>query len=283
MRLIATVPARNEAWVLRASIPAMLRWCDAVVVLDHASTDETPDVLGWMALRFPGRLHRLHEADPTWREAKYRARLLAAARELGATHVAVVDADEVLTTNAVDRIRGEIETLDAGEVLRVPWLMLWGSPDRYRGGDGSVWSGATAAIAFRADELAAYPAEAQYDIHTRSPTHPRGRDRTVWHDRAAGLMHLQHVSWRRLIAKQVLYRINERLRFGTPAAEIEARYGAATDKANMLLREVPADWWGPERQDIDADARPWQEAEVGRLLALHDRALFDGLTLFGFR
>lgn len=271
MRIIAIVPCRNESWVLPASIPALLRFCDDVVALDHCSTDATPDILHAFSV------HRLHEAEPTWREAAYRQRLLDHARELGATHVVTVDADEILTADAVGSIRGEIERLERGDVLRVPWLTLWGSLDQYRDGDMSVWSRAMAPIAFRADSLN-YD-DSGYDIHMRVP---RLASKSIWPKREMGLMHLQHVNQRRVRAKQVLYRLNEVLRWGTPAKQVEARYGPTTDETDMRLAPVRDGWWGAEKANIELDAEPWQADEVRRILAEHGREKFAGLDLMGF-
>jgi hypothetical protein len=263
MHLTAITPARNESWILRASIPAMLRFCDDVWVLLHACTDNTRDILATLTKEYPARVHTLYEWDPTWREAAYRQRLLSHAVSLGATHVATVDADELLTANAVERIRPEIESLAAGQVLRVPWFMLWGSLDQYRAGDDSVWSSATAPVAFRVDG-AKYPVT-RYDIHTRVPAGLVPRN--VWFDRSAGLMHLQHASRARVAAKQSLYRMNERIRWNTPVKDIERKYGPTTDETGMRLQRVPDGWWGPERKAVDVDAEPWQAGEVRRLLS----------------
>lgn len=264
------MPCRNEGWITGASIPAALRWCDALVVLYHATADP---------FYVDARVHVLHEIDPTWREAAYRQRMLDVAREMGATHVATVDADEILTANATGRIRDEIEKLSPGEVLRVPWLHLWGSLDTYRHGDKSKWAAATAPLAFRCDEIVEYPTHS-YDIHSRCPADLVTKE--IWPSRASGLMHLQHVSRRRVVAKQVLYRFNEVLRWNTSPKRIEARYGPTTDETGMKLRPVPSDWWGCERDSVNADAEPWQDAEVRRLLAEYGRERFAGLDLHGF-
>lgn len=269
MRIVATIPARNEAWCLEPCIRSALKWCDDVIVLDHASTDDTPEILD----RLP--VYRLHEPDPIWREAAYRQRLLNTARSIGATHVVTIDADEFLTDNAVPLIRWKLAQLKAGEVLRVPWLMLWGSLDRYRAGDASVWSTATAPLGFRVCEREY--TTASYDIHHRVPAGLTAYE--AWRYRCAGLMHLQHVSKRRLRAKQALYKINERLRWGTPVEEIEARYGRTTDETGMKLEPAPVAWGTPQ---VNADAEPWQEGEVNRLLALHGREPFKGLDLLGY-
>lgn len=272
MKLIGVMPARNEGWAIRAALASSLRWCDRVIVLDHASTDDTAAIA-----RTFDRVDVLAEADPVWREAAYRQRLLEAAREAGATHVATVDADELLTWNLIPHARAMVEALGDAEVLRLPWLMLWGSLDKVRANDDSVWSRATAPVAFKLGLETCYP-QGDYDIHARAPAGLRPHEVD---GRNAGLMHLQHVSRRRLAAKQALYKLNERIRWNTPTKQIERRYGPTADESGMVLADVPGDWWGGERAHVDADAEPWQEGEVKRLLSLHGREAFEGLDLLG--
>jgi hypothetical protein len=277
MRVIACIPVRNESWVLRASIPAALKWCDAVVVMDHRSDEGTHTELVAGRVNRGWEMVHLFEGDPEWREAEYRQRLLGQARGMGATHVVTIDADEILTENAIPRIRDDIAQLRPGEVLRVPWLQLWGSLDKYRAGDNSVWSSATVPLAFHA-EGCDY-SRGDYDIHERVPL--RLTPKEVW-PRSMGVMHLQHVNRRRLVAKQVLYMMVEVVRWNTPPAQLTARYGKTLDEKGMNLAAVPPDWWGPEKSAITPEAEPWQEGEVKRLLAEHGRERFSGIDLHGF-
>jgi hypothetical protein len=92
-------------------------------------------------------------------------------------------------------------------------------------------------------------------------------------------MHLQHVSRRRVVAKQALYRMTEMLRWGKSAGEVNARYGPATDETGMRLARVPLGWWDDEKNAVQADAEPWQEREVARLIAVHGRERFAGVDL----
>jgi hypothetical protein len=126
-------------------------------------------------------------------------------------------------------------------------------------------------LAFKLTDDVEYP-QAFYDIHTRVP--PLSA-RELWRDRSKGLMHLQHVSRRRLMAKQTLYKMNEVLRFGTAPDAIERKYNPTLDETGMKLAPVPAEWGVP---DVQPDAEPWQEAEVRRLLGVHGWGRFAGLT-----
>lgn len=280
MKLIALMLARNEAWTLPASVRACLRWCDGIVMLNHCSTDDTGEVLSSLQCEFGDRVKILEEREPLWREMNHRQRTLDAARAMGATHCAIVDADEVLSENLVGSIRGRIESLEPGEVLQIPWVILWRSLDLYRS-DPGIWSSAYISFAFRdSPELHWEPRENGYHHHHRHPMQSTHRKEGILHE--GGLLHFQHANWRRLAAKQALYQVNEVLHY--PAftrEEIRARYAGTVDETGLERVPVPAAWWGPEKGLIRLDESPWQETEVRRLVALHGRESFDGINLLG--
>ena len=93
MKLVALTPVRNESWVLGASLRSTLLWCDHVVVLNHASNDNTAGIIYDVSEEFPGKVTALSEPDPVWKEMDHRQRLLRIGREIGGTHFALVDAD----------------------------------------------------------------------------------------------------------------------------------------------------------------------------------------------
>ena len=129
MNLIALMPACNEAWILGLSLRVALRWCDSVVVLNHASTDCTAGILDAISDEHPNRVAILNVEDPTWNEMLHRQAMLDVARRLGATHCAIVDADEVLTSNLVGLIKIQLEQLAPGGFLQVPMRNMWRAHD----------------------------------------------------------------------------------------------------------------------------------------------------------
>lgn len=283
MKIIALMPCRNEAWIVGLSLRAALLWSDEAVVLDHASTDETPAILAEIAAEHPGRVDILTESDGTWREMAHRQRLLDAARARGATHCAIVDADELLTGDMLPVIRGAVESLAPNEYLRTRMFCMWRNPNQYRH-DGSVWSN-------RRDLAAAFPVTpdlcwrtaAGYDHHHREPYGVRRGG--VFLNAPGGIMHMQFADWRRLVAKHALYKITERLRWpDKPVAEIDRMYSQALDERGIGLAPAPAEWWAPYQpwlNYLDCNSEPWQDAEVRRLLALHGLEKFSGLNLYG--
>ena len=294
MKLIAIMPARNESWCLGLSARAALMWCDELLVLDHASTDDTAGICGDLRHQYRDRFHYLHDPDPTWREMAHRQYLLNAARQRGTTHIAMIDADEVLSAAALPHIRKWIEVMPGGEVLTLPWLCLRDDIDTVM--MTGLWGNATVSVAFVDDPVWHWAPQGPhaYDFHHR---HPMGRHYVgYWprypgfsdDSRSVGLMHLQFVSMRRLFAKQALYQATEVLRWPgrKPVDAVREMYAKTVREAmSARIEAKPHDWlWGPHEQllrYLNVDAEPWQEAELRRLVAEHGRDKFKGLDFFG--
>lgn len=282
MKLIALMPARNEDWIIGLSLRVALRWCDAAVVLDHASTDGTAGILDAMQDECGERLTVIRESDGAWSEMAHRQRLLDAGRAAGGTHFALVDADEVLTGNLLARIRNEVSAIGPGGLLQVGMQAMWRSLGAVRT-DGRTWAGREdLALAF-ADRYAVGWQAGGYDHHHR---HPHG---SVPHRRIrngeGGVMHLQWASWRRLVAKHARYKMMERIKYPSkPVVAIDRMYSMALDEVGLSLRAAPAEWWTPYSDlmhHANLSAEPWQEQECKRLWMEHGKAAFDGLDLFG--
>lgn len=287
MKIIATCPVRNEDWCLALSLRAVLLWVDEVCVLDHASTDRTAEICREVSNRFPGRVHYSRDDNPEWQEMRHRQFLLDQGRERGATHIAIVDADEVLSGNLLPTIRSTVENAPARSILQLPWACLARSVDRYY--VEGVWFNNWVSTAFVDAPEYHWAARNGYDFHHR---HPMGRPLSPHQpvrQKQGGLMHLQFVSERRLRAKQALYKMTEVLRWPskhTPA-QLNAMYGRAvyeSDPAAYQTAPVPAEWWEPYAawmKYLGIDAEPWQEQVCRDLVKQHGRAKFTGLDLFG--
>ena len=95
------MPCRNEDWVLGLTARAALMWCDELILWLHSCTDGSRDIAVAVAHEHPGRVIIDVANDPTWAEMSHREQMLELARERGATHIAMVDADEILTGNLI--------------------------------------------------------------------------------------------------------------------------------------------------------------------------------------
>lgn len=280
------MPCRNEEWCLGLTLQAILQWVDTVVVLDHASTDHSREIIQEIQNENRNRVVFLTDDDPTWHEMAHRQRMLEEARKQGATHIALIDADEILTSNLVSSAHRRITSVCADITVEFPWLCLSKSTDRvYAAG---TWGGSFVSTAFCDFPHLHWSSTERngYDFHRR---HPLGRDTgplRFFADRSAGVMHLQFVNDRRLRAKQYLYQLTERLRWPNrePIPETRKRYTFTVEQSESIqTKQVPADWWnGYENlmQFLQVDAEPWQLLECHRLLK-ENPGLGTGLNDFG--
>lgn len=283
LKLVATIPVRNEAWVLGASLRVALRWCDEICVLNHCSTDRTGDIIAEVAEEYPGRVTVIYESDPSWHEMHHRQRLLEAARKRGATHIALVDADEILCGNLLPYIRDEVERLKPGQYLHSAMTCPWRSLDQLRI-DGRIWANRwDLALAFADDPGLSWHANNGYDHHHRQPFGAQ-LARRLYHF-PGGVMHLQFASWRRLTAKHARYKMMERVKYPAKRVEdIDRMYSMALNENGLQVAEIPSQWWEPYqnlRLLIDLYSDPWQEAECRRLWMRYGAEVFAGLNLFG--
>lgn len=279
MILVGMMPTRNSGWIIGASLRSALRWCDAVVVLLHACTDDTADIVEAIQHEYIGRVHVLVVLKNDWDDADNRQLCLEAARRVfSVTHIATVDDDEILTYSP-SGIRRAVEELAPQVKLAVPWLQVW---------DGGWKLGIANAVtlAFRDEPGVAFrPLAGNYQYHPRSPHGLQGLTVLDW---AGGLLHYQFASRRRLLAKHAFYKMTEHLRWPgrLQLKALNRMYDrtALPVPVDVPLAPIPDAWWqGQEelRDLIHVDEEPWQEVEAKRLWALHGPVAFQGLDLYG--
>lgn len=291
MKITCIMPVRNEEWCLGLTARAVLMWCDELLVLDHASTDGTPAILAQLANEYPGRFDYQTEPDPVWAEMDHRDRLLNWARQRGATHIVMVDADEILTANLLPTIRSHIERMPKTAIftMQLPWICIRDQHNRFIA--TGMWSEQLVSVCFEDRLQAAYWAPQDgYHFHHRHPMgvpHHPYRPINPFARSVGGLMHLQFLDYSRLRAKQALYQMQEVIRWPKrkPASEIAEMYGRTVRESMFgVVSPTPANWWdGYEHwmRHLLTVEQCWQEIEVKRLLAELGRERFAGLNLFG--
>jgi hypothetical protein len=300
MKLIGLMPVRNEDWCLGLSLRAALMWCDMVIVFEHACTDGSAAIVDEVQKEFPERVAIRHDSNPQWAEMSHRWCLLQAARFHQATHIALIDADEILTGNLLPDIRDHIESLPEGVILQLPWLALPRTTERYLT-SRTFGKLQRVSVAFKDDPSMHWETRNGYDHHHREPMGSIAGVYTPLKPEDGGLMHLQFLSEGRLRAKQALYQMQEVLRWPAPrivngvkcktpeqlACRLALMYGRAVYESDPLACEsspIPESWWAPYKHlmhYLDKDAEPWQELEVRRLVKEFGREMFRGLDLFG--
>jgi glycosyltransferase involved in cell wall biosynthesis len=118
MKVIALLPVKNEAWVLRHCLSS-LTFCDEILAIDDGSTDTTRSILEEYACTI---LPFQTDAKIGWSEFAIRTHLLLAARERGATHIVALDGDEMFSNLFIKDARSIFSSLQQGETLSLPWI-----------------------------------------------------------------------------------------------------------------------------------------------------------------
>jgi len=292
MKLIATMPVRNEAWVLGLSARVALMWCDELVILNHRSEDESVDIIADLQRENPGRVHLLSAPDPQWSEMQHREMMLDLARGKLATHIAIVDADEVLTGNLTDIWRRPLGTAESWQMLQLPGYNLRGGLHRYH--INGTWGRRWFSTVFKDDERLYWArGPIGYDHHQREPKGMRLNPYQPISQGFGGIMHLWGVTERRLRAKHAFYKMSERLKFpDKPVADIDTMYSwwktgcnpHQGEPNNWQFADVPDSWWlpyGSLMKYLNPDAEPFQERLCREMWTKHSPAAFAGLDLFG--
>lgn len=301
MKLIGLMPVRNEAWILGLSLRAALQWCDAAVVFQHACTDNTQEIIWDVEEEHPGKIINMSSSLEDWHEMAQRESMLVKAREFGATHLALIDADEILTGNMLhenaSNVRLNILEMPKGHILQLPLYNLRGSLDRYH--SNGIWGKRWLSVAFADDPKLSWSGD---KFHAREPRYPDNRLLKPYRpiqQGEGGTLHLWGASERRLVARHALYKCVERIRYpDKPVQDIERMYNlwrSPEDSRVMwpdhlefqkpwTYANVPLEWWtahGMRDSLIELNGELWQEAEVRRLVHEHGIQTFQHLDLFG--
>jgi Glycosyl transferase family 2 len=299
MNLVGLMPVRNEDWILGLSARVALMWCDRLVILNHASTDRTGQICNELmrecagdATEYPGgRIRVITLRGEQWDEMQHRQKMLDWAREnsesaASATHIALIDCDEILTGNLIGNIREHVAALSIGQMLTLPLYNLRGGLNRYH--LNGIWGQRTVSVAFKDVNTAAWKGNT---FHHREPHGVQWVRVNPVQQGDGGVMHLWASSLDRLRAKHRLYRVTERVRWPEKAvSEIEREYaqseagrpwiGDTPDK--WTFADVPEAWWTLYQGlmgHVKLENEPWQNAEADRIIELHGRDFFAGLSV----
>lgn len=286
MKLVGLMPVRNEDWVLGLAARVALMWVDHLIILIHSSSDDSLTIAWDVRLEHPDRVTIMEDARQTWHEMQMRQHMLEAARKLGALHIALIDADEVLTGNLLPCIRIEAKVA-AGRVAMLPGYNLRGSVHRYH--SNGVWGNRQFSTAFEDDSMLCWSGD---KFHSREPKGKKLEPLLIIPQGEGGVMHLWGASLRRLTAKHALYKIVEHIRWPDKSvSEIDRMYSWAIhggrpyeDWRKWEFASVPESWWKPYEhlmKYLDVNKVPWQEAEAKRLVSEYGKGEFSGLDLFG--
>lgn len=265
MNIVALLPVRNEAWVLRHSLACLSGFCDVILVNDQNSEDESRDI----CRQFP-KVTMLESTESLVCE-QARWQLWDAARAFGGCNLFwCTDADELVSPRLVaavlDRRRSELEP---GTILECGYYHLWESPDRYRD-DGSRYGPHGKPVAIVDDGRVDYDRSRRLPLHEeRVPVAPgapllRASDVPV--------LHLQWLIANSNQMKQAWYRCREWLNGEKSAAAINAFYSVTFPAPRARTTPVPREW--------TADVT-FPDSSVDQEPTWHQREIFDWFDQYG--
>lgn len=277
MKLVGCMAVRNEDWILNLSARVALKWCDELVILLHECVDRSAEITAQVALEHPGRV-AVADVGGGWDEMQHRQRMLEIARSRGASHIAIVDADEVMTANAIQSARSASLSLRDGKMLQVPLFNLRNGMGFYH--TEGVWANRSVTLAFKDNRRLGWSGDR---FHAREP---QGfvMSRVTMPDRSGGVLHFWGASEERLIAKHALYKMTEVTRWPhKPLYQIDDLYNLAFLGNGETSPISPAWTAGYEAllAMVELDKEPWQVEECRRLMSHHGDRRFNGLNLFG--
>ena len=244
--VVCNMLIRNESWIIKASIPAALNFCDYLVIGNDASTDSTPSIIASLKDEYPDRISTINfKRDNTFNEMQKRESLLQFTYKLGADIVLLLDADEMITRNLQEILTNTFNTMGSNEAILLPMIPVWRSLSTWRN-DNSVWSKVCVPIAFTtAAEYHYFVRPDGYEFHSRLPRDSaftqiilNENQRQIY----GGILHFQWVNWKRLVAKQLWYKSVERKRWGTPEDVLTRRYNPSMDETHIRLATMRTEW-----------------------------------------
>jgi hypothetical protein len=298
MKLVGIMPVRNEAWCLGFTLRIALKWCDEVVVLLHACTDDSLQIVADVQSEVTDRLSYFIVKEQQWDEMVQRHTMLEGARkEHGATHIAIIDADEFISANLLPspderrlsspHILDYVNALPPAQILELPGYNMRempGEPLTMRYHANGVWGSRWFATVFLDLPGLSWQGDR---FHHREPFGCNWQRWRPIRQGYGGTIHLWGASERRLRAKHAHYRVTERLRWPTkPVQDIERLYSLATSpREPWTYHTLPPTWIEPYAdwmQYLHIDVEPWQEKEIAIVLETYGRERFAGLDLLGY-
>ncbi len=130
-KVIACIPTKNTAWLLKTTLKHLTSFCDKVIISDDQSTDNTEDICrSYSNVEYYKRPER-EFGDR--QGALQRQELLDRAYKHDPDYFFFLDADEMPSPDIVDWI-DSLGTRSEESVCMwtFPWVHLWGDENHYR-------------------------------------------------------------------------------------------------------------------------------------------------------
>lgn len=233
MKIIALIPVKNEAWILKTCLTSLKSVADEVVILDDNSTDGSRELaasFGAHVVNFDSGSEK--HVDMSAR----RQKLLDIGRQRGGTHFIWLDADEAFSADFLPNARELIATLAPGEKLCLQWIQLWKSVNKFR--DDGVYHSLFKDFVVADDPNAVFKKQSLSE--GRTPGH-NDKLRRIAPEQGV-VLHYQQSDWRRYQFKQAWYRCSELIEGARSAKRINNTYLFTLDDGSDKISIVPEKW-----------------------------------------
>lgn len=272
MKIIALIPIKNEAWVLRFTLNNLSLLADEILILDDDSEDNSRQI----AESFP----KVTVIPFTTKErftnmSTRRNLLLREGRARGGTHFICLDADETFSSSFLTNFAEYIRKLKPGEVLTLPWILIQHQDNKlyYNKKDERNYKD----FVFYDDGTVSYPNIALSE--PRTPIHKNKTRPIIFNN--GYVLHFQQLATTRNQLKQTWYRMNELIEGKRSAIRINATY-AGTRLNNINNQTILHDEFTEKNLsfiDIDPPAQT-QMNRIQNLITEHGIQYFEPLDIW---
>jgi len=251
MKIIAILPVRNEAWIIRHTLTILEQICDVILVADGHSIDGTIEICQSFS---KVQLILDKEKDTNSLKSLNRRKILMDhARDYeGYNYILAIDADELLTAMVMSPDWENIlDSMKPGDARHFRWYWIWKSPFHFRE-DQSVWSNRWMYCFFRDDRRDSYS-----DGNWHESRIPRAYIERSIEVPALGLLHYAQVGKNRMLSRQAHNRVNELCHKNLSPIAINKRYIINRDERKICLKKVPEKWIFPWKKiGLDFESLP---------------------------
>jgi len=268
MKIIASLPVKNDAWCVGNAIEHLIHWCDHVFVFDASTEESEREVFKKYSANSKVTIIS-PRPNFSYTGPDFRNYQLDTVRSFdGNNLIFELHADEILSAKILDSaVRDELmNSVRPGSAIMMPWLTLWGDPQRYRA-DKSIWSRTRCWFAYVDDRTVKFQGPGFHGTRVPEPFCSNRIDFDT-----LCVLHYQFCNLNNERSKQALYHLYENKHYPDRNIEhINKKYAIAFDERGLKTKEVPEELYMPWVQrgvgllnNFSSSGLNWRDIEVLR-------------------
>lgn len=228
MKIVALIPIKNEAWILRLSLSQLSEFVDEIIALNDSCSDDSLNICA----NFSNcKIINFEQEEVSLNMSLRRNILLEEGRKVGGTHFIMLDADECFSFEFCTNIRKEISKLSPGQSLKMPWVFVFRDINNKPVYESSKYIYKD--FVYFDNGVDTYP-----DVKISEPRTPSKNNFLILNDQEYKVFHFQYFLEKRNQIKQIRYRCNELLEGKRSAYRINATYFFTKHFAPKLPEKV---------------------------------------------